>query len=73
MLGVCRLAPLPAVSVADASQKLLDAKSVIREGRDPALEARMAKARIGAPGTLRELIANISSGGMARWRRKHSS
>jgi hypothetical protein len=35
-----RIGAFPAVSVADARRKLAEMKSVIREGRDPALEQR---------------------------------
>src|SRR5208283_4333516 len=46
----------PAVSVAEARRKLAEMRSVIREGRDPALEQRRARAGIETPRTLGALI-----------------
>ncbi len=46
----------PAVSVAEARKKILEMRSVIREGRDPALERRRARAGIRAVRTLADLV-----------------
>jgi integrase len=51
-----RIGSFPAVSIAAARQKLAEMKSIVREGRDPSLEARRARAGINAPRTLRDLI-----------------
>jgi integrase len=47
----------PACSVADARRRLLDMKSVAKEGRDPALEQRRARAGVSTLRTLGNLIA----------------
>jgi integrase len=52
-----RIGSFPACSVADARRKLLDMKSVAKEGRDPGLEQRRARAGVVAPRTLGDLIA----------------
>ncbi|MGA3304353.1 MAG: tyrosine-type recombinase/integrase [Methylovirgula sp.] len=52
-----RIGSFPAVSVADARKKLLEMKSVAREGRDPALEQRRAKAGVRGVRTLADLVA----------------
>lgn len=52
-----RIGSFPACSVADARRKLLDMKSVAKEGRDPGLEQRRARAGVVAPRTLADLIA----------------
>jgi hypothetical protein len=51
-----RIGSFPAISVDDARRALLEIKSIAREGRDPALEARRARAGVGAVRTLRDLI-----------------
>jgi integrase len=56
-----RIGSFPAVSVSDARQRLAGMKSVVREGRDPALAARRARAGIDAPRTLRDLIEEYLS------------
>jgi integrase len=52
-----RIGSFPACSVADARRRLLDVKSVAKEGRDPALEQRRARAGVVTPRTLGDLIA----------------
>jgi integrase len=51
-----RIGSFPALSVADARRKLAEMKSAAREGRDPALEQRRARAGVVKLRTLRELI-----------------
>lgn len=51
-----RIGSFPALSVADAKKKLAEMKSVAREGRDPALEQRRARAGARAMATLSDLI-----------------
>ena len=52
-----RIGAFPAVSVADARRKLAEMKSVIREGRDPALEQRRVHAGVSKLRTLNDLVA----------------
>ena len=52
-----RVGAFPAISVADARRKLAEMKSVIREGRDPALEQRRVHAGVSKLRTLNDLIA----------------
>ena len=52
-----RIGSFPALSVADARRKLAEMKSVIREGRDPALEQRRARSGVSKLRTLGDLIA----------------
>jgi integrase len=52
-----RIGSFPACSVADARRRLLDLKSIAKEGRDPALEQRRARAGAVTPKTLGDLIA----------------
>jgi hypothetical protein len=56
-----RIGSFPAVSVSDARQRLAEMKSVVREGRDPALAARRTRAGIDTPRTLRDLIEEYLS------------
>ncbi|HKH80845.1 MAG TPA: integrase arm-type DNA-binding domain-containing protein [Methylovirgula sp.] len=51
-----RIGSFPALSVADARKKLADMKSLAREGRDPALEQRRARAGIKPVRTLADLV-----------------
>ena len=51
-----RIGSFPAVSLADARRKLAEMKSVAKEGRDPALEARRARAGVAKLRTLTDLI-----------------
>ena len=51
-----RIGSFPAVSVADARRKLDEMKSFAREGRDPALEQRRARAGVVKVRTLGDLI-----------------
>ena len=51
-----RIGSFPAMSLADARRKLVEMKSVAREGRDPALEARRARSGVANLRTLRELV-----------------
>lgn len=51
-----RIGSFPAVSVADARRKLAEMKSTVREGRDPALEQRRARAGVVVVRTLADLI-----------------
>lgn len=52
-----RIGSFPALSVADARRKLAEMKSFIREGRDPALEQRHARAGVNKLRTLADLIS----------------
>jgi integrase len=52
-----RIGSFPACSVSDARRRLLDVKSIAKEGRDPGLEQRRARAGIETPRTLGDLIA----------------
>jgi hypothetical protein len=52
-----RIGSFPALSVADARRKLAEMKSAAREGRDPALEQRRARAGVVKLRTLSDLIA----------------
>ena len=52
-----RIGSFPACSVADARRRLLDMKSVVKEGRDPTLEQRRVRAGVSALRTLGDLIA----------------
>jgi integrase len=52
-----RIGSFPTCSVADARRRLLDMKSVAKEGRDPALEHRRARAGVSRLRTLDDLIA----------------
>jgi integrase len=52
-----RIGSFPACSVADARHRLLDMKSIAKEGRDPALEQRRARAGVSGMRTLGDLIA----------------
>ena len=52
-----RIGSFPACSVADARRRLLDMKSVVKEGRDPALEQRRSRAGVSTLRTLGDLIA----------------
>jgi integrase len=52
-----RIGSCPACSVADARRRLLDMKSIAKEGRDPALEQRRARAGVSGMRTLGGLIA----------------
>lgn len=54
--GRIEVGSFPAVSVAEARKKILEMKSIIREGRDPALEQRRARAGIRSVRTLADLI-----------------
>jgi hypothetical protein len=56
-----RIGSFPALSVADARRKLAEMKSVIREGRDPALEQRRARAGVSKIRTLADLAAEYLS------------
>ena len=51
-----RIGSFPALSVADARRRLAEMKSVAREGRDPALEQRRARAGVAKVRTLADLI-----------------
>ncbi|THD44593.1 MAG: DUF4102 domain-containing protein [Bradyrhizobium sp.] len=51
-----RIGSFPALSVADARRKLAEMKSAAREGRDPALEQRRARAGVVKVRTLADLI-----------------
>lgn len=51
-----RVGSFPALSVADARRKLAEMKSIAREGRDPALEQRRAKAGVAQVRTLTALV-----------------
>jgi integrase len=51
-----RIGSFPAISLADARQKLIELKSIAREGRDPALEQRRARAGVSKLRTLSDLI-----------------
>jgi integrase len=51
-----RIGSFPACSVAEARRRLLDMKSLAREGRDPAIEQRRSRAGVAAPRTLADLI-----------------
>lgn len=51
-----RVGSFPALSVADARRKLAELKSVAKEGRDPALEQRRAKAGVAQVRTLSALV-----------------
>jgi integrase len=50
------LGSFPALSVADARRKIGELRSLMREGRDPALERRRARQGVGTLRTLRDLI-----------------
>ena len=52
-----RIGSFPAVSLVEARAKLAEMKSVVREGRDPALEQRRARGGIETPRTLEALVA----------------
>ena len=52
-----RIGSFPACSVVEARRRLLDMKSVAKEGRDPGLEQRRARAGIETPRTLSDLVA----------------
>lgn len=52
-----RIGSFPTLSIADARRKLAEMKSVIREGRDPALEQRRARAGVSKLRTLGDLIS----------------
>jgi hypothetical protein len=52
-----RIGAFPAVSVTDARRKLAEMKSVIREGRDRALEQRRVHAGVSKLRTLNDLVA----------------
>jgi integrase len=52
-----RIGSFPSVSLADARRKLSDMKSAAREGRDPALEQRRARAGVTKLRTLGGLVA----------------
>jgi integrase len=54
--GRVRIGSFPALSVADARRDLLDKKSLVREGRDPTLDERRARAGIIKLRTLNELV-----------------
>ena len=51
-----RIGSFPTFSVADARRKLMEMKSLAREGRDPALEQRRARAGVVQLRTLNDLI-----------------
>jgi integrase len=51
-----RIGSFPALSVADARRKLAEMKSVVREGRDPALEQRRVHAGVSSLRTLNDLV-----------------
>ena len=51
-----RIGSFPAISIADARHKLIEMKSIAREGRDPALEQRRARAGVSKLRTLSDLI-----------------
>jgi integrase len=51
-----RIGSFPALSVADARRRLAEMKSAAREGRDPALEQRRARAGVVKIRTLADLI-----------------
>jgi integrase len=52
-----RIGSFPALSIADAKRKLGEMKAIAREGRDPALERRRARAGAALVRTLGDLIA----------------
>ena len=52
-----RIGSFPALSLVEAKRKLAEMKSIAREGRDPALEQRRARAGVVNVRTLDELIA----------------
>jgi hypothetical protein len=52
-----RIGGFPALSIADARRKLGEMKAIAREGRDPALERRRARAGVAVVRTLSDLIA----------------
>ena len=52
-----RIGSFPACSVADARRRLLEMKSVAKEGRDPALEQRRARTGVSVVRTLGDLTA----------------
>lgn len=54
--GRIEIGSFPAVSVAEARKKVLEARSIIREGRDPALERRRARAGVRGVRTLADLV-----------------
>jgi integrase len=51
-----RIGSFPALSVAEARRKFSEYKSIAREGRDPALEQRRAKANVKQPRTFTALV-----------------
>jgi integrase len=51
-----RIGSFPAISLAEARHKLIELKSIAREGRDPALEQRRARAGVSKLRTLSDLI-----------------
>lgn len=57
-----RIGSFPAFSVADARRRLVEMKSLAREGRDPALEQRRARAGVVRPRTLNDLIKGHLAG-----------
>ena len=52
-----RLGAFPVCSVADARKRVVELRALAKEGRDPALAERRARAGIATPRTLRELVA----------------
>jgi integrase len=52
-----RIGSFPALSIANARRKLAEMKSLIREGRDPALEQRRVHAGVSKLRTLNDLVA----------------